>query len=175
MNRLRIVPLLLGLLLAAPVAHASDGRPPAGTIIGRINIPRLHLGVPIVEGPKKAVSEDGIFPTHYRSTDWSCEGETVAISAHHYTHHSRWETSGGGPFRNIDRLHAGDVIYVTMGGCTTRYRVTGQRWYSCRGDNLACPAALSGFTKLSQDKLILTTCIGDGSDRRMLYAFPSKK
>lgn len=172
MNRLRKSAILLGLLLAAaPAAHASDGRPTAGTVIGRIVIPRIHLSMPVVEG-QNDVSEDGIYPTHYRSTDWTCEGETVAISAHHFTHHSGWETGSGGPFRYIDELRPGDVIKLTMGGCSTRYRVTGQRWFKCGSDPFGCPAAAAGFTHVEQDKLILTTCIGNGSERRFLYAFP---
>jgi LPXTG-site transpeptidase (sortase) family protein len=174
MSRLRKIAVLLVLILAAPAAYASDGRPAAGRVIGWIAIPSIGLRMPIVEGPKDSVSEDGFYPTHYRSTGWTCEGQTVAISAHHFTHHSSWETGGGGPFRYIERLPKGAEIDVKMGGCTVRYRVTGQRWFYCQGKNFACPAASRGFTKIAQDKLILTTCIGDGSYHRFVYAFPVK-
>jgi LPXTG-site transpeptidase (sortase) family protein len=179
MRRLAFGLAMLGLLLAAPAAAGSnDGRPPAGTPIMRIVIPSIHLNMKVVEGADDG-TEDGYYPTHYRSTNWPGEGETVAISAHHFTH--ALPGAAGGPFLRLNELRAGDVIYLHVltkfGDQSVRYRVTGQREFYCGpswADARYCTRALQGFTKLRQPKLILTTCIGDGHTRRFLYAFPQQ-
>jgi len=172
MRKLILAAVCLALLLAVPAVAANDGRPPPGTTIGRIIVPKLHINMKWLEGEPPA-NEDGFYPTHYRTTNWPGEGETVGISAHHYTHPLR--PGGGGPFRHIDLLRQGDIIILTklsrFGGGDYRYRVTGQRTIYCGWDKWNCPAIGKGFTNLMQPKLILTTCIGDGSWRRLLYAY----
>jgi LPXTG-site transpeptidase (sortase) family protein len=169
----------LVMVLASPASGAGDGRPSSGTTVMRIGIPSIHLNMKVVEGGADG-SEDGYYPTHYRTTDWAGEGEAVAVSAHHLTHALRG--TAGGPFLRIDELHDGDAVYLTrlakFGGGTFRYRVTGQRQVYCgpeKADALYCTKAVRYFTNLRQDKLILTTCIGDGHWRRIVYAFPSRK
>lgn len=174
-----ILVLGLWLLLTSSAYAAGDGRPVAGTAVMRIDIPHIHLDMKVVEGGTDG-SEDGYYPTHYRTTDWAGEGETVAISAHHLTH--ALNGAAGGPFLRINQLRPGDAVYLSRlaayGGGTYRYRVTGQRQVYCgptRDDALYCTKAIRYFTNLQQDKLILTTCIGDGHWRRIVYAFLSRQ
>jgi sortase (surface protein transpeptidase) len=167
----RIALVAVTALLAAQAAGAAGGRPPSGTFVMRISIPSIGVNTLVQEGDPKA-NEDGKYPVHYRSTDWPGEGETVAVSAHHFTH--ALPGAAGGPFLRINELRTGALIRVQVlsrfGGGTEVYRVSGQREFRC-SDAWTCPEARSGFTKLQQDKLILTTCIGDGSKRRFLYAY----
>jgi sortase (surface protein transpeptidase) len=167
----QIILLAIASLAVAQAAGAAGGRPPSGTFVMRIVIPQIGINTLVQEGDPKA-NEDGKYPVHYRSTDWPGEGETVAISAHHFTH--ALPGASGGPFLRINELRAGAFIRLQVlpkfGGGTEIYRVSGQREFRC-SDALTCPQARTGFTKLQQDKLILTTCIGNGSERRFLYAY----
>jgi hypothetical protein len=167
---------LLGLLITAPAASAGDERPPPGTPIMRIAIHSIHLYAKVVEGDPPG-NEDGYYPVHYRSTNWPSEGGTVAISAHHLTH--ALPGAAGGPFLHIDQLRRKDAIYLTMlppyGTGTTIYRETGQKIVWCGGNKWTCPPLLRYFVRLSQDKLILTSCIGDGSWARIVWAFKSRR
>ncbi len=164
---------ILGLLLAAPAAGASDGTPKYGTVVMRIKIPYIGVNIPVVEG-NSPNNEDGPYPTHYRSTNWPNEGQTVAISAHHLTH--ALPGANGGPFLNVDRLKKGSAIYLTMrrpfGIGTFRYRVVWQKEVFCGVNSWNCLAALRYFINMQQSKLILTTCIGNGSWRRIVWALP---
>ena len=168
----RIILAVATALVAVQAAGAAGGRPPSGTFIMRITIPQIGVNTLVQEGDPKA-NEDGYYPIHYRSTDWPGEGETVAISAHHFTH--ALPGAAGGPFLRINELKKGALITLQVlprfGGGTEVYRVSGQKEFYCGSAALTCPTALKGFTKLQQDKLILTTCIGDGHERRFLYAF----
>lgn len=167
----RIIMLAIAALAVAQAAGAAGGRPPSGTFIMRISIPQIGVNTLVQEGDPKA-NEDGKYPVHYRLTDWPGEGETVAISAHHFTH--ALPGAAGGPFLRINELRTGALIMLRtlsqFGGEKEVYRVSGQKVFSC-SDAWTCPEARKGFTKLQQDKLILTTCIGDGHQRRFLYAF----
>lgn len=162
---------LAAALVAAQAAGAVGGRPPSGTFVMRIIIPQIGVNTLVQEGDPKA-NEDGYYPVHYRSTDWPGEGETVAISAHHFTH--ALPGAAGGPFFRINELQSGSLITVRVlpkfGGEKEVYRVSGQRVFHC-SVAWTCPEARAGFTKVQQDKLILTTCIGNGSERRFLYAY----
>jgi sortase (surface protein transpeptidase) len=167
----RIILLAIAALIVAQAAGAAGGRPPSGTFIMRITIKQIGVNTLVQEGDPKA-NEDGKYPVHYRVTDWPGEGETVAISAHHFTH--ALPGAAGGPFLRINELRAGALIAVQVlskfGGEKEVYRVSGQKEFRC-SDAKTCPEARRGFTKLQQDKLLLTTCIGDGSKRRFLYAY----
>jgi sortase (surface protein transpeptidase) len=173
----RIVTLaLLGLLLAAPAAGAGDGKPPQGTPVMQIrfNAGGVHVNMKVNEGDPPG-NEDGYFPTHYRSTNWPIWGQTVVISAHHYTHDSAMSPGVGGPFRFANQLKRHDKISLTMlppfGTGTTVYSVTGQKPVPCGKDKINCPAVTKYWGDMSLNRLILTTCIDDGSTRRLIYAY----
>lgn len=172
----RIILLAIAALAVAQAAGAAGGRPPSGTFVMRISIPRIGVNTLVQEGDPKA-NEDGKYPVHYRSTDWPGEGETVAVSAHHFTH--ALPGAAGGPFLRINELRTGAIIKLRVlakfGGGTEVYRVSGQKEFNCGKETITCPAARKGFSKLQQDKLILTTCIGNGSKRRFVYAFRVKQ
>jgi sortase (surface protein transpeptidase) len=168
----RIILLAVAALVAAQAAGAAGGRPPSGTFIMRISIPQIGVNTLVQEGDPKT-NEDGFYPVHYRKTVWPGDGETVGISAHHFTH--KLPGAAGGPFLRVNELHKGALIKLQVlpkyGGETEVYRVSGQKEFSCGNETITCPAARKGFSKLQQDKLILTTCIGNGSKRRFVYAF----
>jgi len=172
----RIILLVIAALVVAQAAGAAGGRPPSGTYVMRISIKDAGVNTLVQEGDPKA-DEDGYYPVHYRSTDWPGEGETVAISAHHFTH--ALPGAAGGPFLRINELRPGALIVLQLlpmfGGEKEVYRVSGQKEFDCGKETIKCPAARKGFSKLQQDKLILTTCIGDGSKRRFVYAFKVKQ
>jgi len=168
----RIILFSVAMLVVAQAAGAAGGRPPSGTFIMRITIPQIGVNTRVQEGDPTA-NEDGYYPVHYRSTNWPGEGGTVAISAHHFTH--KLPGAAGGPFLHIDELVRTKALITVQvlsryGGRAEKYKVSGQKVFHC-SDVRTCPEARKGFSKLGQDKLILTTCIGDGSQRRFLYAF----
>jgi hypothetical protein len=167
--------------LGGTTSSAHFAHPQPGEQMGEIEIPSIGLKLPLVESTNSI--EPGDYPTHYK---WSAlPGRnngvvaTIAIDGHHLTH--ALPGAAGGPFLHIDELRPGAAIYVKVfakfGGATQLYRESGQRVFQC-GDTLwdidNCPNAAAGFTGLQQPKLILTTCIGNGNERRFVYAFPSR-
>lgn len=89
-----------------------------GAPVGRIVIPRLHLRMVVVEGTLEADLERG--PGHYdaasgESTSLPGMGGTIAIAGH--------RTTFLHPFRHIDDLRSGDMIYLEMPYGSFRYRV----------------------------------------------------
>jgi len=170
--------MLLGLtasvsaVTAAPAWSYNGMTPqhPMGWI--HIHAHGVNVDMPVVQQGKS--NEDGYYPTHYPTTNWVCDGQMAAISAHHYTH--RLPGAAGGPFRYVPNLRRGDVITVKAaadwGGCTVKYRVTGKVRVYCKGDKWGCWPAVPYLRRHpEQYKFDMTTCDGDGSYRYVIYAF----
>ena len=102
--------------VAAPVATA--GPPIAGDPVARLESEAMGIRDQIViEGISPANLQDG--PGHFPETPLPGQLGNAAIAGHRTTY--------GQPFRNIDRLQAGDDIIVTTLSGTYIYVVTGQK------------------------------------------------
>jgi sortase A len=84
-----------------------------GDAVGVIAVPRLHLRMVVVEGT--AASDLARGPGHYQITALPGLRGTVAIAGHRTTYLQ--------PFRHLDRLRAGDHVYLEMPYGTFSYRV----------------------------------------------------
>jgi sortase A len=85
-----------------------------GKPLGRITIPRIHMGAIFVQGTRWGPDlSQG--PGHYPQTSLPGVGRTMAIAAH--------RTTFGAWFRHIDSLEAGDRILIRMPYAAFHYRV----------------------------------------------------
>jgi sortase A len=85
-----------------------------GEPLGRITIPRIHVGAIFVQGTRWGPDlSQG--PGHYPQTSLPGVGRTMAIAAH--------RTTFGAWFRHIDSLEAGDRILIRMPYAAFHYRV----------------------------------------------------
>ncbi len=88
-------------------------RPVPGGAIGFIRIPRLEVDMAFVQGVTVAALSKG--PGHYPGTPLPGQGGNVAIAGHRTTHLA--------PFWSLDRLQAGDDIFVRTSLGRFVYRV----------------------------------------------------
>lgn len=88
--------------------------PGLGEAFGIIHIPRMHLTVPLIQGARDGDLSRGI--GHAPETMMPGAYGNFAIAGHRTTH--------GHPLWSIDKLRAGDKIYVTTKAGTYTYVVT---------------------------------------------------
>lgn len=106
----------------------------------------------VVEGT--AEDDLALGPGHYRGTPLFGARGNVAVAAHRAGH--------GSPFLDFDRLRPGDLVLVTQGGVTWRYRVHRRPWIVDVDD-------VGVLRPLPGRRLTLTTCWPRyGSSRRMV-------
>ncbi len=86
-----------------PATAPAMGAPPEGQPIGYMSIPKIGLGMWIVEGVSKDDLKKG--PGHYPGTPLPGQPGNVAIAGHRTTYLA--------PFNRIDELAPGDSIYIT--------------------------------------------------------------
>jgi LPXTG-site transpeptidase (sortase) family protein len=116
-----------------------------------INIPRLHL--------KSEIGTDlDRGPAWWPVTGRPGGGDTIAIAGHRTTHTR--------PFYWLERVRAGDRIYVRWQGHTHAYRMSGRRILSARNMHIA--------NARGHELLLLTACTPRGSARQriVVYAWP---
>lgn len=104
------------------LAQRLERRAAYGTPVGRIAIPRIHIGYAIIKGSGESELElgPGIYSkADYPTTSFPGAGETTAIAGHRTT----WLE----PFRRITELRSGDRIFVTMPYARFTYIVTHDR------------------------------------------------
>lgn len=82
--------------------------------IGTIEIPKIGLVHPVFEGNTLTQIDHG--PSHWPGTALPGQAGNAVFAGHRVTHTR--------PFRHIDQLVAGDLVYFTIGGARTTYRVT---------------------------------------------------
>ena len=123
-------------LLAGALARKTG----EGAAIGRLQISRIDLNAVVVNGTGKAALRKA--PGHYRQTVMPGQRGSVGIAGH--------RTSYGAPFRNIDKLKAGDRITVTMPYGRFVYRVQGKK--------IVSPAQTDVFQRVSYQRLVLSAC-----------------
>ncbi len=134
--RLLAVWLLAGLLFAPAAgaqhdeAHAESVQVPGpftsrqpvddpdqatGRLVGTIRIPSIDVDEIVRSGVALSVIDQG--PAHWVGTAGAGEAGNVVIAGHRTTHSA--------PFRHLDKLEAGDLIYLTNSwGFDVMYRVT---------------------------------------------------
>jgi LPXTG-site transpeptidase (sortase) family protein len=132
-----------------PTIAAHVTRPPAAPAL--INIPRLGLrvriGLNVYHGP-----------AWWPVTGRPGGGDTIAVAGHRTTHTR--------PFHSLDRLRAGDAIYVRWAGRMHAYRVSGRRILSANSLHIG---DARGY-----EVLLLSACHPRGSARQriVVYARP---
>lgn len=166
-------------LACSAVPSACGIRPKPHQVIGRIIIPKIHVHTTYVEGTKDEAAVPGPHPVHNRRTYLPNEGKTVVISGHHFTR--PLPGASGGVFLHLDQLRRGDTIYLTVrrrfGGGKYKYIVTSNRTVNCGRTPAGfkyCRRALRLMKNFGQNKVYLSTCIGDGYQRRIVTAFAAK-
>lgn len=105
------------LLLVGLLAAEAEARPaPAGISVSvppsTLVIPRLHLRASVTDNVNEG-------PAWWPDVARPGQGTTVAVAGHRTTHSA--------PFRHLDKLAVGDLIYFQHGRRWHRYRVTGSR------------------------------------------------
>lgn len=85
--------------------------------IGTIEIPKIGLVHPIFEGNTLTQIDHG--PSHWPGTAMPGQLGNAVFAGHRVTHTH--------PFRHIDELQPGDLVYFTVGGVRWSYRVTGHQ------------------------------------------------
>lgn len=127
--------------------------PPTASVnsVARINIPRLHLKVPIGTSLKKG-------PAWWPITGRPGGGDTIAIAGHRTTYTR--------PFYWLERLQPGDLIYVRWKGRVHAYRMSGRRILSAKNLHIA--------DARGHELLLLSACTPRGSARQriVVYAWP---
>lgn len=135
--------------VAPETSTSSAPKPVPGPSL--INIPRIHLkariGTDLDEGP-----------AWWPVTGRPGGGDTIAVAGHRTTHTR--------PFYWLDRLQAGDAIYVRWHGETYAYRVSGRRILSAKDVHIA--------DARGHEVLLLSACNPRGSARQriVIYAQP---
>jgi sortase A len=104
---------LLPLPVAPPPADGSTTDPHQQ--IGTLEIPALGLARPLFEGVGLATLDNG--PGHWPGTAMPGEVGNAVIAGHRVSHNR--------DFRNLDRLVAGDEVFMSTLSGRHPYRVTG--------------------------------------------------
>jgi len=121
-----------------PLPTSKD--PGVGHWLGVLSIPTISLSQVIVDGTDKSQLQLG--PGHYIGTAMPGEAGNVAIAGH--------RTTWGRPFRNLDKLHMGDQIFITTPRAAIMYRVV---WIQ-----VVSPSDTSVVAPTKTPSLTLTTC-----------------
>ena len=125
--------------------------PARSNSVARINIPRLHLKVPIGTSLNKG-------PAWWPITGRPGGGDTVAVAGHRTTYTR--------PFYWLERLQPGDLIYIRWRGGSHAYRMSGRRILSAKNLHIA--------DARGHELLLLSACTPRGSARQriVVYAWP---
>ena len=125
-----------------------------GDAIGKLEIPKIGQTYNVVQGD--ATSQLQLGPGHYPQTALPGMDRTTAIAGHRTTYLA--------PFRFINQLHAGDLIYVTMPYGRFTYAVQYQR--------IVAPTQVSVIDDVGYDRLVLSACnpIYSAAQRIIVFA-----
>lgn len=143
----------------APLDVPRPKKPRSGVQgIARLRIERIGVNVIVVEGVTLERLAYG--PGHYPTTaDLDAEKGTSAIAGH--------RTGWSAPFFNLDKLRAGDQVFVDTPRATYTYRMTTSRVVSPSQSTV-----LAGNPKSTAAKqLVLTTCTPKFTARDRLIIF----
>jgi sortase A len=122
------------------LAHRLERQAGEGDPLGRVVIPRIGARFVFVSGTQSGDLRKG--PGHYVDTALPGERGTVGIAGHRTTYLA--------PFRNINKLEAGDRIELAM--------PYGKFTYTVAGTRIVSPRDVSVLRHRSGDWLVLTAC-----------------
>jgi len=111
-----------------------------GEAVGRIRIPRIDANFVVVDGTDTRSLRKG--PGIYDDAPFPGAPGTVAIAGHRTTYLA--------PFRRVDRVRPGNMIFVEMPYGRFRYRVQSTR--------IVAPTEVSVVRRVSYDRLVLSAC-----------------
>jgi len=110
---------------------------PDGGLIGRVEIPRLHLSAVVFQGADSDVLDHGV--GHVNSSPLPGQRGNVVLAAHRDTF-----------FRSLRNIRKGDVVTVTT--------ESGPRNYEVRSTEIVKPTETSVLDPTAQPTLTLITC-----------------
>jgi sortase A len=139
--------------LPQPIPPPPEGATEPLTLIGGIEIPTLGVTKWLYEGITIPTLDHG--PGHWPGSAMPGQPGNVVIAGH--------RTSKDHPFRDIDRLVAGDPIIVTTDQGSYTYRVIGTM--------VVDPEALWITTQTPEPHLTLFACHPPGSTRQRLIVY----
>ncbi|MHB8467304.1 MAG: sortase, partial [Acidimicrobiales bacterium] len=111
-----------------------------GGVVGRLQIPAIHLDQFVVEGTSEGDLRKG--PGHYAGSSLLGQHGNAAIAGHRTTY--------GAPFGRLEELKAGDTIEATT--------PAGKFLYVVSGHFVVNPGQSSVVDDYGDDRLTLTTC-----------------
>jgi sortase A len=125
-----------------------------GSAVGRIEIPRIHASYVVVDGTTTGALIKG--PGIYEQTTFPGAPGTVGIAGHRTTYLA--------PFHDLNHVHPGDRITITMPYAQLTYRVEKLR--------VVLPTALWVTTYRGYDRLVLSAChpLYSASHRIVVFA-----
>ena len=140
-----------------PAASGASRRPPSsaeGSLVGRIDIPRLDLSAVVFEGTSDDTLARGV--GHLRGSAEPGERGNLVLAGHRDTF-----------FRHIYELNKGDQIQVRRNGRTYTYEVTGRK--------VVMPEDISVIKPTNNPQLTLITCyptyyIGPAPKRLVVFS-----
>ena len=141
--------------LPESVREHSDAAPPAvGTVIGMLEIPRLHLSTAVVEGDDDATLDKAV--GHLPDTPLPWQAGNSAVAAHRDR-----------LFRPLERIATGDDVILKTTDAEIRYRVA--------ATSIVAPDDLSVLEPRARDSLTLITCypfryVGHAPKRFIVHA-----
>jgi|SRR6185312_1460176 len=110
---------------------------PDGALVGRVEIPKLHLSAVVFQGTTNPVLDKGV--GHVDSTALPGQGGNVVLAAHRDSF-----------FRGLRDIHKGDVVKVTT--------PLGQRTYKVESMEIVDPTETSVLNATGKPTLTLITC-----------------
>ena len=127
-----------------------------GDAVARLEVPRLHLNAVIVNGTSSGDLRRG--PGRHLESSMPGERQLVYVAGHRTTY--------GAPFSDIDKLRAGDSIFLELPYASLEYKVMSHRVVD---DN-----DLSVLQSRGREELVLQACHPRffASDRYLVYARP---
>ena len=131
---------------AAPTVPA----PALGTRLARLQIPKIGVDQPVVEGT--GADQLAGATGHYTGTALPGAHGNVGIAGHRTTH--------GAPFNRLDELVPGDALVLTVDGVELHYAVSGSQ--------VVLPTDVSVLENRGDDRVTLTTCHPKHSARTRL-------
>ena len=113
---------------------------PDGAALGRLSIPAIGVAEPLIQGTSGASLALG--PGHYTTTALPGQGATVAVAGHRTTYLA--------PFRDLNALHRGATILVTM--------PYGRFTYTVQSLAVVAPDAWWITREVGYERLVLSAC-----------------
>lgn len=118
-------------------AVVPDSKIPDGGLIGRVEIPKLHLSAVIFQGSNSTILDQGV--GHVDSTALPGQPGNVVLAAHRDTF-----------FRVLRNIQTGDMVMVTTD--------SGPRAYEVESTEVVKPTEVSVLNPTAEPTLTLITC-----------------